>query len=261
MDALAKLGDREPITEPTVEDLPQDLHFNMRLDEGLLASLKQAASERRVAYHALARALIRRTVDKEWERILPQRKPLDLQSLLVLLLNAKGPRGRPHEPISSVTAVDKLLFLVSRSIPPGLRPAFEPFHYGPWDETLADTEVALRSSGLLSEPSGAPDPDQPLSYESLAAVAKRKTQREALRQFALTRRGIAAAERWKESQNSLTSDEAEALLHVVESIKQRYGALSNEELTAEVYRRFPAYASRSKIRDRINRRSEGRKPK
>jgi predicted DNA binding CopG/RHH family protein len=231
----------------------QVLHFNFRLEDSLLSRLKAQASANRRPYHALGRDLIWREVEAAWNEVAPSRSPLDLQQLLVLLLGAPGANGEPHAPISGATAADKLLFLISRAIPPRLRPAFEPYHFGPWDETLLDTEQALLASGLASRHAAARDAqtldpvDAEFSHSSLVAMSEHAERPGDARPLHLTSRGVRAAEEWTKNQRLLEPADAEALLNVIATIKQRYGGLPNDKLISEVYQQYPAYASKSRL--------------
>lgn len=133
-------------------------------------------------------------------------------------------------PIQGRTKLEKLTFLIQKELVESEKLGisddayhFRPLHYGPFTEEVLDDVTTLQVLGLV-EVTGEEDSTQV---------------------FRLTPKGSAAFDR-------LLAREGlpKRLLDGVRRIKTTYGRMPMDELLSKVYNAYPAYTTKSVIRDR-----------
>jgi uncharacterized protein YwgA len=174
----------------------------------------------------------------------PADEQLQSADLILLLLAATGPTGKPDNRIDGITRLEKLLFLIDqethvpRSVVEPFR--FRPYSYGPYSREVYEAVELLEEAGLIRE-------DRVLEghtldeMEQAAAAAIEKEGIE--RRFALTDDGLAVA-RLLARRHSNAFDE-------VARIKQSYAEMPLSRLIRYVYGKYPSYAEQSRIRDQV----------
>jgi uncharacterized protein YwgA len=142
------------------------------------------------------------------------------EQAIIALLYCKGKNQQVADPIFGKTILVKLLFLLWKNKITSQRFndfAFEPYHYGPYDDRidLALDELSIRE--LISTDSG------------------NKFR------IALTRKGISEARNiWE----NLSIDEK----RVICDIKKTFGSMSIDKLLKSIYAAYPEYAIESKYK-------------
>jgi len=172
---------------------------------------------------------------------------------IIVLLYAPGNTGRVGENIRGITRLDKILFLVLNEekiwgkVAKDLQ--FEPYDYGPYSNKLYDYVELLKDTGLVEvrrvqpsrfeEVSDAFVSDMQVAFEGVSVRPEREAEI-----YGLSEKGMKLGERLYES---MTPREREA----IERIKKKFNATPLERLLQYVYTKFPEYASRSRIREKI----------
>lgn len=236
-------------------DMPADAQLNIKLSSDKLQAIKAAGDRLRTPYHRLMRlwvyqALREHTATTSTTSTSSIRPTL--RETMLLLLHAKGPKGRPDEEVRGVTRLVKLLFLATDRM--GRAPdVFYAHAYGPFSEGVYDAREALEREGLL-EGSDEPTDDLP-SFDRMAAVAGRKGRGQVkLPAFRLSQRGAAAADKLLSAEPTY-----QAVLSVAEQVKREYGNLTEDELIERVYAERPEYTGESLIVDEVAERAEKRR--
>jgi hypothetical protein len=234
---------------------PADAQLNIKLDAELMHGLKEFSHRTRIPYHRLARLWIQGGLDAQLRA--PAAAALSMRDAVILMLHARGPGGAADEAIRGLTRLDKLIFVATQERPDLFATSFYAHHYGPLDDDVYEAVQSLESAGLVEGDRGE-DPRTtsalPTYQEMLDFIRAKGPQQRRAKVFQLSRQGSQAAERLAEQ-----GPEWRAAYDLVESVKQRWGRLSDDELVERVYERWPAFASASRIatqvRDRAARRS------
>ncbi len=178
--------------------------------------------------------------------------------LLMMLLASQGFRGEKAEPIQGTTRLQKLLFLLEREA--GLRATqgsdfeFEAWKFGPVSKELYDDLEKLENLGLLQSvpisASASPELDEyGLSFDDLMGEEEdqaRESSEE--KQYHLTPQGL----EWIQKRVHPTRDKD--ALDKIRRIKEKYGALSLQDLLHYVYTKYPDMTTASEIKTRVLRR-------
>ena len=184
---------------------------------------------------------------------------LSRSELLMMLLAAPGPSGKPAEPVQGTTRLQKLLFLLEHEAklkPQGADFQFEPWKFGPVSKELYDDLEKLENLGFLeSEPVSAPSTaeldEYGLSFDDLMGGEESQSSVETLeeKQYRLTTRGLD----WITKQQRNDPPKA-AAVEEVRRLKSKYAGLSLKDLLYYVYTKYPTMTTASEIRGQVIRR-------
>jgi uncharacterized phage-associated protein len=176
--------------------------------------------------------------------------------MLMMLLAAPGARGKEGEPIQGTTRLQKLLFLMEREAK--LKPtkgedfAFEAWKFGPVSRELYDDLEKLENLGLLesepvSEPSKTELDEYGLSFDDLMGEEETQSSRDSFeeKRYRLSEKGL----RWVHDRELHTAE-----FDKIRKIKEKYGALSLQDLLHYVYTKFPDMTTASEIKGKVLRR-------
>jgi len=146
---------------------------------------------------------------------------LEMENYILALAYAPGKTGRPGEPLSGKTVLQKLLFHLRKSLEGSSGKEEMPHFYGPFDEQAEVVAEQLEASGYMRVDD---------------------------RVIELTPRGMEEA---KDIWNSeLTQRERE----VVSRLKAFFSDLSVDEILAVTYAKYPESAQNSLVREELKRR-------
>lgn len=164
--------------------------------------------------------------------------------LVLLLLGAPTRVTEAHRQIRGITRLEKLLFLADKEgdVQEGImeRLEFVPYHYGPYSKEIYKAVELLEEANLLREVRTS-DPD---TVDDMEEVFTGATEEEAVeRRFRLTDDGTAVSD--------LLGSKYPTLWKTMTSIKDSYAHMSLRQLIRYVYKRYPDYAERSRIRDEV----------
>jgi len=183
---------------------------------------------------------------------------LNRGELLLMLLAAKGYRGEEGEAIQGTTRLQKLLFLLEHEgklrATAGPDYGFEAWKFGPVSKELYDDLEKLENLELLeSEPVSAPSSPEVdeygLSFDDLMGDEESQALSNAEeKNYRLTGKG----KEWVEK-NIIAKGQTE-VFDKVRRIKEKYGALSLQDLLHYVYTKFPNMTTASEIKARVLRR-------
>jgi uncharacterized protein YwgA len=175
--------------------------------------------------------------------------------MLMMLLAAPGVRGKASEPIQGTTRLQKLLFLMEHEAK--LKPTvgsdfdFTPWKFGPVSKELYDDLDKLENLGLLesepvSEPSKTELDEYGFSFDDLMGEEESQS-RDSFeeKRYGLSEKGL----KWVR-ERGLHSETFEK----IRKIKEKYGALSLQDLLHYVYTKFPDMTTASEIRGKVLRR-------
>lgn len=174
---------------------------------------------------------------------------------MMMLLAAPGVRGTEGEPIQGTTRLQKLLFLMEHEAK--LKPTkgddfdFTAWKFGPVSKELYDDLEKLENLGLLesepvSEPSKTELDEYGLSFDDLMGEEESQS-RDSFeeKKYRLSKKGLD----WVRAHKL----EAETFDRI-RKIKEKYGALSLQDLLHYVYTRFPDMTTASEIKGKVLRR-------
>jgi uncharacterized protein len=175
--------------------------------------------------------------------------------LLMMLLAAPGVRGKEGEPVQGTTRLQKLLFLMEREAK--LKPTkgsdfdFTAWKFGPVSKELYDDLEKLENLGLLesepvSEPSKTELDEYGLSFDDLMGEEESQS------------RDSFEEKKYRLSEGGLNWVRAHELdtetFNKIRKIKEKYGALSLQDLLHYVYTKFPSMTTASEIKGKVLRR-------
>ncbi|MFZ0802054.1 MAG: type II toxin-antitoxin system antitoxin SocA domain-containing protein [Terriglobales bacterium] len=175
--------------------------------------------------------------------------------LLMMLLAAPGARGTVGEPIQGTTRLQKLLFLMEREAK--LTPtkgddfAFEAWKFGPVSKELYDDLEKLENLGFLesepvAEPSKTELDEYGLSFDDLMGEEESQSRDNfEEKRYRLSEKGL----EWVRERELDT-----AAFDKIRKIKEKYGALSLQDLLHYVYTKFPDMTTASEIKGKVLRR-------
>lgn len=176
--------------------------------------------------------------------------------MLMMLLAAPGARGKEGEPVQGTTRLQKLLFLMEHEgdlkATKGKDFDFEPWRFGPVSRELYDDLEKLENLGLLqgepvSQPSEAELDEYGLSFDDLMGEDEAQSRDSFFeeKKYCLTAKGL----QWVRDHELHTE-----AFDKIRKIKEKYGALSLQDLLHYVYTRFPKYTTASEIKGKVLRR-------
>lgn len=176
--------------------------------------------------------------------------------LVLLLLFAKGPAGKIAEPVTGITRLTKLLFLLEKETDVENDFRFVPYKMGPYSAEINPVLEFLTSfpspDTPLVEVGNGQDtpgvsPEQSRYIEDLASSEDSAQQLAAQnnKTFRLTDKGIKVAQHVWEEQKEETRQ-------AFERIKQTYGGLSLRRLLKYVYTQYPDMTENSEIKDWVH---------
>lgn len=206
---------------------------------------------------------------------------IDRRELLVLLLQARGPKGMENEPIVGVTRLQKLLYLLKREY--GIDKisknyfSFEPYKFGPYASQLYDDIAFLENLDIIESggrqltmspfgdgnvalpplesvgehtASRADMEEAQVSYDYLIGEEKAEFYEEDMqeRKFRLTNKGEAVAQ---EILQQLPVNQRRNTSSKLEEAKKHYGGMTLRQLLGYVYREYPESAIESEIIDKV----------
>jgi hypothetical protein len=171
--------------------------------------------------------------------------PVEVDDAVVLLLGAPTDNMPPGE-IEGITRLEKLVFLLSKeSDLSGLLtedPDFHSHHFGPFSSKVYAAIDLLAAAGLVSDSTAVSDSTEE-TWESEAVIGL-DSDPYATRDIALTPLGRDYYKSLLHELPSSTEDE-------IVDLKERFASLPLRQLVRYVYRRYPEYTEKSKIRDSI----------
>ncbi len=175
--------------------------------------------------------------------------------MLMMLLAAPGVRGKEGEPIQGTTRLQKLLFLMEHEAK--LKPTrgndfdFTAWKFGPVSKELYDDLEKLENLGLLesepvSEPSKTELDEYGLSFDDLMGEEESQS-RDSFeeKRYRLSEKGL----NWVRDRELHTE-----AFDKIGKIKEKYGALSLQDLLHYVYTKFPDFTKASEIKGKVLRR-------
>jgi len=175
--------------------------------------------------------------------------------ILMMLLAAPGPQGQEGEPLQGTTRLQKLLFLMENEA--NIKPTkgndfdFTAWKFGPVSKDLYDDLEKLENLGLLesepvSEPSSTELDEYGLSFDDLMGEEESQS-RDSFeeKKYRLTAKGL----EWLRKR-----DVQKETFNKISRIKEKYGALSLQDLLHYVYTNFPQYTTASEIKGKVLRR-------
>ncbi len=175
--------------------------------------------------------------------------------LLMMLLAAPGARGKEGEPVQGTTRLQKLLFLMEHEAK--IKPTrgndfhFEAWRFGPVSKELYDDLEKLENLDLLeSEPvsqaSSTELDEYGFSFDGLMGEEESQSlDNFEEKRYRLTPKGL----QWVRDHELDTET-----FNKIRRIKEKYGALSLQDLLHYVYTRFPKYTTASEIKGKVLRR-------
>lgn len=251
----------------------KDRQLNLRVDDDLLAALREAAGRSGEGYHTFARRLIEEGVaralaepgsESEQGR-LP--RPLRMKEVLLVLLASGQATREPPEAIAGRTRLQKLLFLAAQHLQPHVAARFEAYSFGPFEESVESDVEFLATEGLI-EATGHEalpevrehDPDRGRRVLEWVRTRHDESAEPTVEQYRLTREGLDWVQRFLESEEYGDPDVKSRLVAESAALRKRFGRVSLEDLVDFVYTEYPQFATRSKIRhkvaERVARKSE-----
>ena len=175
--------------------------------------------------------------------------------MLMMLLAAPGARGKEGEPIQGTTRLQKLVFLLEHEA--NLKPTkgddfdFTAWKFGPVSKELYDDLEKLENLGLLesepvSEPSKTELDEYGLSFDDLMGEEESQS-RDSFeeKRYRLSEKGL----KWVRDRGLHTE-----AFEKIKKVKEKYGALSLQDLLHYIYTKFPEMATASEIRGKVLRR-------
>jgi uncharacterized phage-associated protein len=175
--------------------------------------------------------------------------------MLMMLLAAPGVRGKEGEPVQGTTRLQKLLFLIEHEAK--LKPTkgndfdFTAWKFGPVSKELYDDLEKLENLQLLesepvSEPSKTELDEYGLSFDDLMGEEESQS-RDSFeeKRYRLSEKGL----NWVRDHELHTE-----ALDKIRKIKEKYGALSLQDLLHYVYTKFPNWTTASEIKGKVLRR-------
>ncbi len=176
--------------------------------------------------------------------------------LVLLLLFARGPANKIAEPVTGITRLTKLLFLLEKETDVENDFRFVPYKMGPYSAEINPVLEFLTSFPNPDSPlvevgdgqeAGGASPEQS-RYVYDVASAEDSAQQIASQNnktFSLTEKGQKVAQHvWNEQK--------EETHQAFERIKKQYGALSLRQLLKYVYTRYPDMTENSEIKDWVH---------
>jgi uncharacterized phage-associated protein len=175
--------------------------------------------------------------------------------MLMMLLAAPGVRGKEGEPVQGTTRLQKLLFLIEHEAK--LKPTkgndfdFTAWKFGPVSKEVYDDLEKLENLGLLesepvSQPSATELDEYGLSFDDL--MGEEETQsRDSFeeKKYRLSEKGL----KWVRERELHTE-----AFDKISKIKEKYGALSLQDLLHYVYTKYPDMTTASEIKGKVLRR-------
>jgi uncharacterized protein YwgA/predicted DNA binding CopG/RHH family protein len=248
----------------------KDRQLNLRVDDDLLARLRDAAAGAGEGYHTFARRLIEEGLSRIPERVeemVEQQHPLRMKEVLLVLLGAGADPKTLAEPLVSRTRLQKLLFLASQHMQPHVRLRFEAYDYGPFDPSLETDVDFLASEGLIEATGHESLPDAGLIdsdrgrhiREWVTTRHSTDNVREEVESYQLTRLGMEWVRRFLQSDEYGRPDVKRRLYEECQALRRRFGRVPLEELVDYVYSEYPEFTARSKIRHKVSERVSRKK--
>ena len=164
--------------------------------------------------------------------------------LVLILLGAPTIHTSSQNRINGITRLEKLLFLaneeedIQRTVQDKLE--FVPYHYGPYSRDVYEAVDLLDEASLLREERRVDLHTADGAEEVVAGIAE---ERAVERCFLLTSNGISVAR--------LLGNRHPDVWLSLSRIKDIYAHLPLQALFRYVYRTFPIYTERSRIRERF----------
>ena len=174
-----------------------------------------------------------------------ENEPLIAPDLVLLLLATSTRWEQATNRINGITRLEKLLFLVDKECNYGdaLDKTFDfvPYHYGPYSKEVYEAVELLEEAGLIEEQRNFTDSELDRAEELLYSGMATEISYE--RQFILTDDGKSIARYLFRNRPQLEAE--------IRRIKDTYAGLPLQTLIYYVYTKYPDYAVRSVIRDKI----------
>jgi len=247
----------------------KDRQLNLRVDEALLAAIREVATVRGEGYHTYARRLIEEGVARELAQAsdprLPSDRPFRMKEVILVLLGATDPDAANEAMLVGRTRLQKMLFLAAQHLKPQVAARFEAYSYGPFDESVESDVEFLASEGLV-EASGyesitqLPEDDADRGRLVLDWIRTRNeaaaSSQDEIETYRLTRAGMEWVRRFLASEEFGTSDAKQQLWAECIKLKATFGRVPQRELVDYVYANFPEFTKNSKIRDQVAARIE-----
>jgi uncharacterized phage-associated protein len=178
--------------------------------------------------------------------------------MLMALLAAPGARGKEGEFVQGTTRLQKLLFLMEHEA--NIKPSkgkdfdFTAWRFGPVSRELYDDLEMLENFGLLesesvSEPTTTELDEYGLSFDDLMGEEESQSRDNfEEKKYRLTQEGL----KWVHEH--MAPEIHKATFDKIRRIKEKYGALSLQDLLHYVYTKFPKYTTASEIKGKVLRR-------
>ena len=166
--------------------------------------------------------------------------------LVLLLLRAGGSRADERDRVNGITRLEKLLFLADQESPlPGKvveALVFKPYNFGPYSKQIYEAVDVLEDAGFVVEEKALNG--RPLDLDAMEEASVDADEVEGVeRRFYLTDDGRTVAD--------YLAKQHPAYEVLMTDIKTKYGNLPLRKLIQYVYRRYPAFAEASLIKDQV----------
>ena len=174
-------------------------------------------------------------------------KQLENTDLILLILAAPTSMPSLKNKICGITRLEKMIFLLQEETDISQVLAelftFEPYDFGPYSSQIYDSIELLKSLDFVREERVHTGSSFDLLETRSFTVPEGVDEEAYERNFILTERG-------KKVANLLITRLSEGQKEKFTSIKEKYGRLPLSQLIRYVYRTYPEFAERSKIRGR-----------
>jgi predicted DNA binding CopG/RHH family protein len=238
----------------------KDRQLNLRVDDDLLTSLREAASQSGEGYHTFARRLVEEGI----ARTLAQANaaedpaPLRMKEVMLVLLGAGGSSAEPSESIAGRTRLQKLLFLAAQHLQPHVSARFEAYDFGPFDEAIQSDVEFLAEQGLINATGRetlpevkAHDPERGPRILEWVRQRNSEVSDAAIDEYRLTHAGMEWVRRFLASDHWGDPEVKRRLFEECRTLRDRFGRVPLEELVDYVYAEYPNFTAQSKIRHQV----------
>lgn len=171
--------------------------------------------------------------------------PFEVDDVIIFLLGAQSRVPSLSGRLDGITRLEKLVFLLQKESEIGEKltedPDFQAHHFGPFSSKIYQAVETLAAAKLLEERikfSGSPED----SWETVNILGEEAPYTS--REFQLTEKG-------KRYFEALRREFSEESVNEVSKFKDQFASLPLRQLIRYVYRRYPQYTDKSKIRDEI----------
>jgi uncharacterized protein len=181
---------------------------------------------------------------------------------LLLLFYVKGSTGIIGEPIEGRTRITKMMFIFKKEIFGKLKlnkfsseedlPKFEAYHYGPFSYDVHEQLDLFTNIGFIEDKTKVIRKNDELDYDSdLKSIDENESlleeQLPTVSEYRLTPLGI----KYVENEIIPNLENKEQVILFLEQFKKQINTTDLRSILSYVYNKYPEYASKSKIREKV----------